>query len=35
MDFIYVTDCDVCLHPYWEDELIEGMCVGCREFEEE
>jgi hypothetical protein len=35
MDFIYVTDCDICLHPYWEDEFIEGMCVGCREFEEE
>jgi len=35
MDFIYVVDCDVCLHPYWEDELINGVCVGCKEFEEE
>jgi len=32
---IFVKDCDVCYHPYWEDELINGVCPGCQEYEEE
>jgi len=32
---IFVRDCDVCYHPYWEDELINGVCPGCQEYEEE
>jgi len=32
---IYTTDCDVCWHPYWEDELVNGVCPGCQEFAEE
>jgi hypothetical protein len=34
-NYIHVEDCDSCYHPYWQDELIEGLCVGCQEFKEE
>jgi len=33
--FFLSTDCDVCLHPYWEDQLTNGICEGCQEYEEE
>ena len=27
---IFVSDCDECLHPFWEDELTDGMCERCQ-----
>jgi len=26
---IHVQDCDECLHPFWEDELTDGVCERC------
>jgi hypothetical protein len=28
---IFVEDCDECLHPYWSNELIDGVCERCIE----
>lgn len=28
---IFTEDCDECLHPYWSDELIDGVCERCIE----
>jgi len=32
---IPVVDCDNCWHPFWEDELVNGLCPVCQEFAEE
>jgi len=26
---IPVVDCDQCWNPYWEDQLIDGLCPTC------
>ena len=31
MSDVPVADCDECLNPYWEDELINGVCERCTE----
>ena len=28
---IFTEDCDECLHPYWSDELKDGVCERCIE----
>ncbi len=28
---IFTEDCDICLHPYWSDELVDGVCERCIE----
>jgi hypothetical protein len=30
MKEIYVEDCDKCWTPYWEDELVDGLCSECQ-----
>ena len=27
---IHVQDCDECWNPYWEDELVNGLCADCQ-----
>ena len=27
---IHVQDCDNCWNPYWEDELVDGLCSKCQ-----
>ena len=30
MKEIHVEDCDKCWNPYWEDELVDGLCSECQ-----
>ena len=32
MDYVSVEDCDICLHPYWADQLMDGVCENCQQF---
>jgi len=31
-EYIPVVDCEYCWNPFWEDELVEGLCYKCREL---
>ena len=28
-DDIPVEDCDLCLNPFWADQLTDGLCPTC------